>query len=164
MHLPLGQNKAWAMKCPAHTVGIPCRKMPNAATDVIGHAAQLIQRKAKRVTPSQLYLVSFPAWDIFTSDTSLRVFFGWSGRSQSGSSCCWRRSHLPAGAWVSFSFTSSRSCFMRTQWTIGSCHHGKTRAKSTNLVEALKSYNVKARVILSEAKDLTIEAWIIMRQ
>ncbi len=53
---------------------------------------------------------------------------------------------------------------MRTQWTIGSCHHGKTRAKNTELVEALKSYNVKARVILSEAKDLTIEAWIVMRQ
>ena len=74
MHLPLGQNKAWAIKCPAHTAGIPCRKMPNAATDVIGDAAQLKQRKAKRATPSQLYLVSFPAWDIFTRDTSLLDF------------------------------------------------------------------------------------------
>ena len=73
MHLLLGQNQAWALKCTVHTAGIPCRKMPNTATDVIGHAAQLKQRKAKRATPSQLSLVSFPAWGIFTRDTSLRV-------------------------------------------------------------------------------------------
>src|SRR5213079_2528623 len=108
MHLLLGQNQAWAIKCLVHTAGISCRKMPKGATDVIGHAAQLKLRKAKRASPSRLSLVSFRAWDIFIKDTSLRDFYGCSGRSRSGSLCCWQLSHLPAGALVSFSFTSSR--------------------------------------------------------
>src|ERR1700730_9363394 len=84
MHLPLGQNQAWAIKCPVHTAGIPCRKMPNTATDVIGNAAQVKQPKAKRATRSRLSLVSFRAWDIFTRDTSFRDFYGCSGRSPVG--------------------------------------------------------------------------------
>src|SRR5438309_10746950 len=86
--------------------------MPNAATDVIGHAAQLKLRKAKQATPSQLSLVSFRAWDIFIKDTSLRGFYGCSGRSRWGFLCYWQLSHLPAGALVSFSLPhrSNASC------------------------------------------------------
>src|SRR5438094_9277966 len=118
MHLLPGQNQARAIKCPVHTAGISCRKMPNAATAVIGHATQLKLRKAKRATPSQLSLVSFRAWDIFIKDTSLRGFYGCSGRSRSGSLCCWQLSHLPDGVLLVFSFTSSGHCFMRTSCTI----------------------------------------------
>ena len=66
------------------------------------------RRKAKRVTPSPLSLVSSPAWDIFIRATSLRAFSGCLVRSQSGFSCCWRHSLLRAGASACFSSISSR--------------------------------------------------------
>src|SRR5437763_13707297 len=108
MHLLPGQNQARAIKCPVHTAGISCRKMPNAAPAVIGHATQLKLRKAKRATRSQLSLVSFRAWDIFIKDTSLRGVYGCSGRSRSGALSWWKLSHLPDGVVVSLSFTSPR--------------------------------------------------------
>src|SRR5205807_10253939 len=96
--------------------------MPNAATDVIGHAAQLKLRKAKQATPSQLSLVSFRAWDLFIKDTSLGGFYARSGRSRRGVLCYWPLSHLPSGAFVSFSFTSSALCLIRTRRPIAWQH------------------------------------------